>query len=66
MYYVFPCDHSFELEKAASGAKDTCRLFVIDYAILRTFEPAASYFLLRMGKKRVEDGELRLDKRDLW
>ena len=54
-----------DLEKAASYASGTCGHFVGNHAILRTFCSKYPVGFIEDGKRRVEDGELRLDKRDL-
>ena len=54
-----------DLEKVASGASGDCGYFVGNNAILRTFSAKYPVFFTEDGKRRVEDGELRLDKRGL-
>ena len=57
-----------DLEKAASGASGAsgaCRHFVGNQAILRTFSVKYPVLFIEDRKRRVEDGELRLDKNHL-
>ena len=54
-----------DLGKAASGASGACGHFVVNHAILRTFLAKYPVLFTEDGIRRVEDGELRLDKRDL-
>ena len=54
-----------DLEKAASGASDTCGHFVGNQAILRIFWAKYPVLLTEDGGKRIEDGEMRLDQGDL-
>ena len=54
-----------DLEKAASGASGACGHFVGNHAILRTFWAKYLILFTEDGKRRFEDGELRLDKKDL-
>ena len=54
-----------DLEKAASGASGACGHLVGNHAILRTFWAKNPVLFAEDEKSRVEDGELRLDKRDL-
>ena len=54
-----------DLEKAASGASSTCGRFVGYHAILRTFSVKYPVLLAEDQARRVEDGDLRLDKGDL-
>ena len=56
---------STDLEKAASGASGACGHFVGDHAILRTFCISYPVILSKDGERRVDDGELGLDKGDL-
>ena len=51
-----------DLEKVVSGA---CGHFIGNHTILRTFSAKYPVFFTEDRKRRVEDGELRLDKRDL-
>ena len=54
-----------DLEKVASGASGACGYFVGNHAILRTFWVKYPVLLTEDGGRRVEDGEMRLDQRDL-
>ena len=53
------------MEKAASGACGACGHFVGNPAILRIFSVKYPILLAANQGRRVEDGELKLDKRDL-
>ena len=53
-----------DLEKAASGASGACGQFVRNHIILRTFWAKYPVLYTEVGKRRVEDGDLRLDKKD--
>ena len=57
--------HDADLEKAASGASGDCGYFVGNHAVLRTSWAKYPVLFTEDGKRRVEDGEFRLDKRDL-
>ena len=68
MYGLFPLfDHFFwvgtllDLEKAASSASGARGHFVRNHAILRNFLDKYPVLFTENGKRRVEDGELRLD-----
>ena len=50
-----------DMEKTARG---TCGDFVGNHPILRTFWAKYPVNLTEDGKRRVENGEARLDKRD--
>ena len=54
-----------DLEKAASGASGACGHFVENLANLRTFSVKYPVLLAEDQGRRVEDGDLRLDKGDL-
>ena len=54
-----------DLEKAASGASGACGHFVGNPALLRTFFVRYLLLLAEDPGRRVEDGDLRLDKGDL-
>ena len=54
-----------DLEKAASGASGACGHIVGNHAILRTFCSKYPVVFTEDEKRRVEDRELRIDKRDL-
>ena len=72
-YFHFLFWNSFEildrneadLEKAASGGSGACGHFVGNHGILRTFSVKYPVLLAEDQGRRVEDGELKLDKRDL-
>ena len=51
-----------DLQIAENGA---CRHFVENHTILRTFLVKYSVLFTEDKKRRIENGELRLDKRDL-
>ena len=51
--------------KAASGASGACGHFDGNHAILRTFWAYYPVLFTEDGKRKVENRELRLDKRDL-
>ena len=51
-----------DLEKAASGASGACGHFIENSAILRTFSVKYLVLLDEDQGRRVEHGELRLDK----
>ena len=64
----YPCNNnspSPDLEKAASGASGACGHFVVNPAILRTFESKPLHFLPKMKeeewKEEIEDGSRRID-----
>ena len=63
LYEVKCVDYLTDLEKAASGASGACRHFVGNHAILRTFSAKYPALFTENRKRRVEDGELRLDKK---
>ena len=54
-----------DLEKVASGASGACGHIVGNHIILRTFGARYPILYTVDEKRRVEDGEFRLDKRDL-
>ena len=51
-----------DLEKATSGASGACGHFVGNPAILRTFGAKCPVFVTEDEKRRVEDGDLRVDE----
>ena len=53
-------------KKTASGASGTCRHFVSNPAILRTFWSIYPICLNEDWGRGVKDGELRLDLEDVW
>ena len=54
-----------DLEKVSSGASGACGQFVKNPAILRTYLVENRAFLTKDGGRRVEDGKLRMDQREL-
>ena len=54
-----------DLEKATSGSSGAWGHFVGNHTILKAFWAKYPVLLTEDGKRRVEDGEFRLDKRDL-
>ena len=51
--------------KSASGASGACGHFVGNHSVLRTAWFKYPVLFTEVGKRRVEDEKLRLDKRDL-
>ena len=50
------------MKKAASGASGVCGHFAENHAIFRTFRVQNPTFSTEDGRKRVEDGILRMDQ----